>query len=153
MVAAASECRFHTRSGLLTARRAAEGWIGVEFPRETVVAIEAPGDAERALVVGVDVAHRQLAVAGRRRQLAEIGELLDVEQLEQRVAQCLLAIRIAAEAGDQAMGGEDRQPRILERDEMHQHELVLAAAADLLRIDARRLVAVVAVGDQQLGWL
>jgi hypothetical protein len=49
------------------------------------------------------------------------------------------------------MGGEDRQPRVLQRDEAHQDVVVLALAADLRRVDARGLVAVMAVRDQQLG--
>ena len=55
------------------------------------------------------------------------------------------------EAGQQAVRGEDRQAGIAERDEAHQHVPVPALAAALLGVDARRLVAVVAVGDQQLG--
>ena len=46
---------------------------------------------------------------------------------------------------------EDRQPRVLERDQAHQHVAMLALAADLVSVGAGGLVAVVAVGDQQLG--
>lgn len=46
----AQECRFHTRSGLLTARRNAE-WIEVSFPLETVTPLPAPADAQAALGV------------------------------------------------------------------------------------------------------
>ena len=49
------------------------------------------------------------------------------------------------------MGGEDGQTRVLERDQAHQHVAVAALPAQLLGVDARGLVAVVAVGDQQLG--
>jgi hypothetical protein len=49
------------------------------------------------------------------------------------------------------VGGEDGEARVLERDEAHEHVAVLALAADLVGVDARGLVAVVAVGDQQLG--
>jgi hypothetical protein len=49
------------------------------------------------------------------------------------------------------VGREHGQARVLERDEAHQHVAVIALAADLLRVDARGLVAMVAVGDQQLG--
>ena len=49
------------------------------------------------------------------------------------------------------MGGEDGQARVGQRAEEHQHVAVLALAADLVGVDARGLVAVVAVGDQQLG--
>ena len=51
------------------------------------------------------------------------------------------------------MGGEDREARVLQRDEAGHHVAVRALAADLLRVHARRLVAVVAVGDQQLARL
>ena len=54
---------------------------------------------------------------------------------------------------DEAVGGEDGQPWSCERDEAHEHVAVLALAADLLGVDARGLVAVVAVGDEQLGGL
>ena len=52
---------------------------------------------------------------------------------------------------EQPVRGEDRQPRVLEGDQAHQDVAVVALAADLLGVDARGLVAVVAVGDQQLG--
>ena len=51
------------------------------------------------------------------------------------------------------MGGEHRQPRILQRDQAHQHVAVVTLAADLLGVDPRGLVAMMAVGDQQLGVL
>ena len=47
--------------------------------------------------------------------------------------------------------GKIEQARVVERAEQHQHVAVLALAADLLGVHARGLVAVVAVGDQQLG--
>ena len=47
--------------------------------------------------------------------------------------------------------GKTVRPGVLERDEAHQHVAVRALAADLVGVDARGLVAVVAVGDQQLG--
>ena len=49
------------------------------------------------------------------------------------------------------MVAEDGQARILERDERHQRVAVLALAADLIGVGAGGLVAVVAVGDQELG--
>ena len=52
---------------------------------------------------------------------------------------------------DQAMGREDGQAFVLQGDEAHQHVAVVALAADLVGVDARGLVAMVAVGDQQLG--
>ncbi len=42
-------CRFHTRSGLLTAKRGNSGWIQVEFPKETVESCSVPAAAEQAL--------------------------------------------------------------------------------------------------------
>ena len=47
--------------------------------------------------------------------------------------------------------GKTRQAGVLERDEAHEDVAVLALAADLLGVRLHRLVAVVAVGDQQLG--
>lgn len=47
---ATSECRFHTRSGLLTARLVGD-WIEVSFPREAVAPVPTPGKAEAALGV------------------------------------------------------------------------------------------------------
>ncbi len=49
------------------------------------------------------------------------------------------------------MGGEHGQARVLEGDQAHEHVAVGPLTADLLGVDAGRLVAVVAVGDQQLG--
>ena len=47
--------------------------------------------------------------------------------------------------------GKIESPGSSSAHEQHQHVAVLALAADLLRVHARGLVAVVAVGDQQLG--
>ena len=49
------------------------------------------------------------------------------------------------------MGGEDEEARVVERHQQHQHVAVVALAADLVRVDAGGLVAVVPVGDQELG--
>jgi len=54
------ECRFHTRSGLLTARRNAD-WIEVSFPLETVESIPGAQDAEAILGV------RSIAMAESKR--------------------------------------------------------------------------------------
>ncbi len=67
----------------------------------------------------------------------------------QRLRQRLAARGV--EALDEAMGGEHREPGILERHQAHQHVAVIALPAHLLGIGARGLIAVVAVGDQQLG--
>lgn len=48
LVAPDDSCRFHTRSGLLTALRDGE-WIDVSFPRETLEAFELPGLVADAL--------------------------------------------------------------------------------------------------------
>ena len=49
------------------------------------------------------------------------------------------------------MGPEDRQAGIVERDEAHERVSMRPLTADLVRVDAGCLVAVMAVGDQQLG--
>ena len=51
-------------------------------------------------------------------------------------------------AHGQPVGREDGQAVVLQRDEAHQH---VVGARLLLLVDARGLVAVMAVGDQQLG--
>ena len=48
------------------------------------------------------------------------------------------------------MGGEDGEAGVVEPGQRHQREVVVALAADLVAVGDRRLVAVVAVGDQQL---
>ena len=60
---------------------------------------------------------------------------------------------VGAQVAQQAVGGEHGEPGILERDQAHQDVPVRALAADLLGVHAGGLVAVVAVGDQQLGGL
>ena len=104
-------------------------------------------EPERAAVVRVEVADPHAAV--RRGLELVLGDLLDVPVAPDRLAQ-RDAPRVV-EAGQQAVGGEDRQAGIAERHEAHQHVAVRALAADLLGVRARGLVAVVAVGDQQLG--
>ena len=49
------------------------------------------------------------------------------------------------------MGGEDGQAGVVETGQRHQRVAVRALVADLLRVGAGGLVAMVAVGDQQLG--
>ena len=94
---------------------------------------------ERAAVVGVEVAHADRTVA-LRLELVGGG---DLEVALERGAQPLAV----ADLGEQPVGGEDGQARVLERDQAHEH----VAGAALLVVHARGLVAVVAVGDQQLG--
>ncbi len=98
--------------------------------------------------VAVHVADPDAAVVGGLGH--EVGEvdLLDVPVAADRVGQRLLRGR--RRVLDQAVGGEDRQAGILERDEAHEHPAGLGRSR-LLGVHARGLVAVVAVGDQQLG--
>src|SRR3954463_4869967 len=119
---------------------AAEGAVGERLVLER--------EPERALEVRVDVAHLERAVAVRRAQLVVLDRR-DVEVLAQRAGERLL--RLGGRLADQPVRREDGEARILERDEAHQHVAVLALAADLVGVDARGLVAVVAVGDEQLG--
>ena len=49
------------------------------------------------------------------------------------------------------MGGEDGEAGIIEAGQRHQRVVLRALAADLVAVGAGGLVAVVAVGDQQLG--
>ena len=56
----------------------------------------------------------------------------------------------ARAVGDEPVRGEDGEPRVLQGDEAHQH---VVGAGHLLLVHARGLVAVMAVGDQQLGAL
>lgn len=64
------ECRFHTRSGLLTARRNGE-WIEVSFPLETVESITPAPAAETALGV------KAIAAAENKRLNYLVLELQD----------------------------------------------------------------------------
>ena len=78
-------------------------------------------------------------------------ELVDLEVAHERVADGELLLGVVLQPGQQPVGREHEQARVGERAEQHQHVLVRSLAADLLRVDPRGLVAVVAVGDQQLG--
>ena len=95
--------------------------------------------------MGVVVADADAAVGGR------LGlELVRLDGRDLPVALDRGAQRLAArlvEPGDEPVGGEDLEPRVLERDEAHEH----VPGAALLVVDAGGLVAVVPVGDQQLG--
>ena len=93
-------------------------------------------DAGALLAAGVEVGERDL---GR------------LEALAQPVAEQLLALRVVGEAGEQAVGGEDGEAGVVEAGQRHQRVAVRALAADLVAVGAGGLVAVVAVGDQQLG--
>ena len=99
---------------------------------------------------GVVEAEDADAVLGRRVDLLAV-DLGHLEQLAQAVAEALLALRVVGEAGEQAVGGEDGEAGVVEPGQRHQRVVVRALAADLVAEGARGLVAVVAVGDQQLG--
>ena len=58
---------------------------------------------------------------------------------------------VGPQAAQEPVGGEDRQAGVFERHQAHQHVAVRSLAADLVGVDASGLVAVVAVGDQELG--
>ena len=62
--------------------------------------------------VGVDVAEAPSVAAPRIELIG--GHLLDVEDLPQAVAESLLLGGVVGEAGDQAVGGEDREAGVLE---------------------------------------
>ena len=88
--------------------------------------------------------------------LAERIELLErhlarIEKLAQALAEAALALGVRAQAGEQAVGGEDGEAGVIEPGQRHQGEVVVALAADLVAVGDRRLVAVVAVGDQAAG--
>ncbi|CAA9531776.1 MAG: hypothetical protein AVDCRST_MAG30-3857 [uncultured Solirubrobacteraceae bacterium] len=104
---------------------------------------------ERLLEEGVEVAEGQRAVeaAVGRAQLARLDPR-DLEVPLEHDRELLLLV--GGEAAHEAVRGEDREPGVLQRDEAHQDVAVGTLAADLLRVRARGLVAVVAVGDQQL---
>ncbi len=93
----------------------------------------------------VEVADPHAAIGGRLGLDRVLGDLLHVPVAPDRVAEG--DAPGVVEAGQEPVRREDRQARVRQRDEAHEH-LVVAA---LLRVDARGLVAVVAVGDQQLG--
>ena len=75
----------------------------------------------------------------------------DVEVAPDRVRERLVLVR--AQVAQEPVGREHGQPGILERHQAHQHVAVRALAADLLGVHAGGLVAVMAVGDQELGVL
>ena len=107
-------------------------------------------ESQRSLLLGVDVAELQRSRSGCRRELLgrNVG---DLEVAAQGLAQAL-ALR-GVESAEQAVRGKHGEPGVLECDEAHQQVAVLALAADLLGVGVRGLVAMVAVGDQQLGVL
>ena len=80
-----------------------------------------------------------------------VVERLDLEVAPGDVADRLLLLAVVLQAGEHPVGGEDEQPRVVERHQEHQHVAVVALATHLVRIHARGLVAVVPVRDQQLG--
>ncbi len=105
-------------------------------------------EPERLLEVRVDVAEDD-AIARGRGKLRRARQRLDLEVVSDRGGQRL--VLLGGEALEQAMRGKHREPRVLERDQAHEHVAVRALAADLLGVHPCGLVAVVTVGDQQLG--
>ncbi len=105
--------------------------------------------AATAAEVRVDVAELTGPPPAARREPRRVssGSTSKSRSIASASAACWLRV----EAAHEAVRGEDREPRVLERDEAHQHVAVRALAADLIGVHARGLVAVVAVGDQQLG--
>ena len=91
----------------------------------------------------------RVAVGGRL-ELACVAELLDLEVAPGNVADRLLLLAVVLQPGEHPVGGEDEQARVVERHQEHQHVAMVALAAQLVRIHARGLVAVVPVRDQQL---
>ena len=105
--------------------------------------------AEGLLVVGVVEAEDADAVLAERVDRSA-STSLDLEQLAQALAEAALALGVVGEAGEQAVGGEDGEAGVVEPGQRHQRVVVVALAADLVAVGDRGLVAVVAVGDQQL---
>ena len=78
------------------------------------------------------------------------GHLVDLERPQDRLSQRLARPGLA-EVREQPVVAEHGQPGVLERDQRHQRVTVVAVPADRVGIGSCRLVAVVAVGDQELG--
>ena len=97
----------------------------------------------------VRVAEDADPLLARRVEIVE-WHLFDLEVLLERCRQGLLLGGVA-EVGEEAVVAEDGEAGVLERDERHQRVAVLALAADLVGVGACGLVAVVAVGDEELG--
>ena len=114
------------------------------------------GVRQRLVLEGQPLGHASGAVevaerdAGRVRGGSRSSSSIGWESKASSSVRVSLRPLVVVEPGQQAVRGEDRQPGVRERAEEHQHVAVLALAADLLGVDARGLVAVVAVGDQQL---
>jgi hypothetical protein len=100
--------------------------------------------------VAVEVAHLERAVPVGRPQLGLL-DAVDVEVLAQRGRQRLDALGVARQAAHEPVGREDGEARVLQCDQAHEDVAMVALAADLVGVHAGRLVAVVAVGDEQLG--
>ena len=58
---------------------------------------------------------------------------------------------VGVEVAEHAVRAEDRQAGVIERDQAHERVAMGPLAADLVGVGERRLVAVVTVGDQELG--
>ena len=53
-----------------------------------------------------------------------VVDLLDLEELAQALAEAALALRVVGEAGEQAVGGEDREAGVVEPGQRHQRVVV-----------------------------
>ncbi len=107
-------------------------------------------EAARGAVGGVEEAEDADALGGGRVELVA-GDLGHLEELLEAGEEALAARRVGGEAGEQPVGGEDGEAGVVEPGERHQRVVLRALAADLVAVGAGGLVAVVAVGDQQLG--
>ena len=150
MSSCAQACRVFEEE--LLQRRRVEPPVGLRaVPQRRLEQLRVLGAQPPGLqVVGVHVpeAARRVAIVGH--QLV----LTDLTQLEAgfcRVADPLALFVV--QVLQQAVRREDRQAGVLERDQRHQHVVGGAAGSQLpllARVGHRGLVAVMAVGDQQL---
>ena len=120
-------------------------------------------------VAGERLVRKRLVLQGQPERLAEVGidvpepdvvgwfgcevfwtlQALDVEVPPDRGGEGLMLI--GSQPAEEAMGGKHGQTWVLEGDEAHEHVPVLALTSHLIGVDARGLVAVMPVGDEQLG--
>ena len=123
------------------------------MPRERAVGdrLVLERDPVGLLVEGVHVAEGDPAVVppARARAASASSSTSKSRISTSRIASCL-AVSSLRPVSSRWVGKTSR-PGSDERAEQHQHVAVLALAADLVGVHARGLVAVMAVGDQQLG--
>ena len=131
-----------------------EGAVGLGVPRERPIKSRVGGQSQPvgAIELRVEVAEDADSFHAVGVELI-FRDLIDLEELLQPGAEGLLLGGIVGESRNQAMGGKDGQPGVLQRDEGHQDVVGGTAGTDLALVGERGLVAVVAVGDQQLARL